>query len=367
MPIFARIDPETEKRFRIKVLEKYGAKRGALETALEDAIKVWLVSMRVDEAPEAVATTYFQLPYAKILDCLKKVKKPSNISRIAKECKVDEEEVKARLWVMMEAKYVLSKNGSWEMNPSKLSEIEDFLRKVKELDELRSHFSILGRLRIPEENSTELMTRLAKWSTSTIVATSYYDVENWGKKPISFWAEYIEAQRHFIYRVKEQIRKRRPRITDEQLSMELKESPAIRRVFIFDSSHIGTQKQWQSVSKILRDHIGIHGYKVRCILKDEAEKIETIPDTPVDRIAKVHDFVMFDKKLVVEIVQSPSEWGENQKNTYGWAYIDPIIGDGPSWTAKFLQYFDQLYKRSLPYEEWTEKIGKTSGFMIKAK
>jgi len=42
MPIFARIDPELEKKFRLKVVEKYGAEKGAIAKALEEAIEKWL-------------------------------------------------------------------------------------------------------------------------------------------------------------------------------------------------------------------------------------------------------------------------------------------------------------------------------------
>lgn len=40
--LFVKIDDELEKRFRHEVLERYGAKRGALAKAVEEAIKLWL-------------------------------------------------------------------------------------------------------------------------------------------------------------------------------------------------------------------------------------------------------------------------------------------------------------------------------------
>jgi len=42
MPIFARINPELEREFRVKVARKYGGQKGAIEKALEEAIKEWL-------------------------------------------------------------------------------------------------------------------------------------------------------------------------------------------------------------------------------------------------------------------------------------------------------------------------------------
>jgi len=40
--IYARINDELEKRFRVKVAEKYGGERGAISKAIEEAIKLWL-------------------------------------------------------------------------------------------------------------------------------------------------------------------------------------------------------------------------------------------------------------------------------------------------------------------------------------
>jgi len=40
--IHVRIDDELEKRFRKKVLDVYGSKKGALAGAVEEAIKLWL-------------------------------------------------------------------------------------------------------------------------------------------------------------------------------------------------------------------------------------------------------------------------------------------------------------------------------------
>ena len=44
MVVYGEIDKELEKKFRIKVVEKYGVQRGAVTKALEDAIKLWLKS-----------------------------------------------------------------------------------------------------------------------------------------------------------------------------------------------------------------------------------------------------------------------------------------------------------------------------------
>jgi hypothetical protein len=42
--VYGDIDKELEKKFRIKVVEKYGVQKGAVVKALEDAIKLWLRS-----------------------------------------------------------------------------------------------------------------------------------------------------------------------------------------------------------------------------------------------------------------------------------------------------------------------------------
>ena len=40
--VYARIDDGLEKEFRLKVVEKYGGKQGALKIAVEEAIKLWV-------------------------------------------------------------------------------------------------------------------------------------------------------------------------------------------------------------------------------------------------------------------------------------------------------------------------------------
>jgi len=40
--LHVRIDDELEKRFRKKVLDVHGARKGALAKAVEEAIKLWL-------------------------------------------------------------------------------------------------------------------------------------------------------------------------------------------------------------------------------------------------------------------------------------------------------------------------------------
>jgi len=40
--MLVKIDDELEKRFRKKVLDVYGSKKGALAGAVEEAIKLWL-------------------------------------------------------------------------------------------------------------------------------------------------------------------------------------------------------------------------------------------------------------------------------------------------------------------------------------
>jgi hypothetical protein len=42
--LYSDIDAELEKKFRIRIAEKYGGRQGAVTKALEEAIKLWLKS-----------------------------------------------------------------------------------------------------------------------------------------------------------------------------------------------------------------------------------------------------------------------------------------------------------------------------------
>jgi len=42
IPIQCRIPVDLDRRFRLKIAEKYGVRRGALEKALTEAIMLWL-------------------------------------------------------------------------------------------------------------------------------------------------------------------------------------------------------------------------------------------------------------------------------------------------------------------------------------
>jgi hypothetical protein len=42
--VYADIDKDLEKKFRIRVVENFGVQKGAVTKALEDAIKLWLKS-----------------------------------------------------------------------------------------------------------------------------------------------------------------------------------------------------------------------------------------------------------------------------------------------------------------------------------
>ena len=44
MVLYGDIDKELEKKFRVKVAEKYVGKKNAITLALEEAIKLWLKS-----------------------------------------------------------------------------------------------------------------------------------------------------------------------------------------------------------------------------------------------------------------------------------------------------------------------------------
>ena len=42
MVLYLQISEELEKKFRVKVAEKFGGKKGALNLGAEEAIKLWL-------------------------------------------------------------------------------------------------------------------------------------------------------------------------------------------------------------------------------------------------------------------------------------------------------------------------------------
>jgi len=42
--LFARINDDLGKKFRIEVVKRYGSERGAISKAVEEAIKLWLSS-----------------------------------------------------------------------------------------------------------------------------------------------------------------------------------------------------------------------------------------------------------------------------------------------------------------------------------
>ena len=44
MVLYGKIDKDLEKKFRVKVAEKYSGQSGAVTKALEEAIKLWLKS-----------------------------------------------------------------------------------------------------------------------------------------------------------------------------------------------------------------------------------------------------------------------------------------------------------------------------------
>jgi hypothetical protein len=42
--LYLQIDEDLERKFRVKVAEKFGGKKGALNLGAEEAIKLWLKS-----------------------------------------------------------------------------------------------------------------------------------------------------------------------------------------------------------------------------------------------------------------------------------------------------------------------------------
>jgi hypothetical protein len=44
LTVFVELDKELERKFRIRVAEKFGGQKGATKKAVEEAIKLWLKS-----------------------------------------------------------------------------------------------------------------------------------------------------------------------------------------------------------------------------------------------------------------------------------------------------------------------------------
>ena len=44
MVVYVEMDKDLEKKFRIKVAEKFGGQKGATKKAVEEAIRLWLKS-----------------------------------------------------------------------------------------------------------------------------------------------------------------------------------------------------------------------------------------------------------------------------------------------------------------------------------
>lgn len=357
MPIFTRIDPDVEYKFRQKVLQIYGAKKGAIENAIEDAIRIWLAIPEGEKHTDSLFAL-FTTPHANVLECMKEIQGPSNSASIATKCRINEKEATKYLYGLEGVKMVTRKDGNWALNPKKIDAAARFLKQARELEPL-SYSAICGHpLKIPEDESTELMTNLAAWSTDEIVATSFHDVGNWGgdvKEAGSFWGGYIEAQKRFISTVSNRTKRENPSNPSQLVRKNFIARPPVRRIFIFDQEQFGTKRSRENIKRILKNHLGIEGYGVRCILKDTAERIRSRVHIET-QASKIHDFVMFDRKLVVEVVRVPSKWGRNSKNTYGLAYVDPLFGDERKWTEIFGEYFEKLWSNSTHCKTWLEDV-----------
>lgn len=358
MPLFARVDEETENRFRQKVYEIYGYRKGAIEKALEEALLIWLASVSAEAYSSEALAAIFEKPYAQLLECLKEFGTPATVSEIAERCKEKKENAEKYIRLLESARFVARDGDScrWTVNQEKTLEADNFLKTSKEFEPIAYSAPRRGYFRIPEESSTKLMTRLATWTVEEMIATSYYDIENWTTSNTAergFWTEYIEAQKLFIDTIRDRVRRENPDITENQLKETLEKHPPVRRVFIFDSATMTADQNTGDMIEALKRHNDINGYEVRCIMKDKMEEVQSIK-TAIQS-TRIHDFVMFDKRIVVEMVREPSAWGRNSKNTYGITYVDSSSGDSPKWTAIFDGYFTNLWEKAIPCGKWLEE------------
>ena len=228
------------------------------------------------------------------------------------------------------------------------------LQHVADLDLLGK-----GRFDVTENEATGLMTNLAERAQFEIVATSYYDVEHWlgPSKFSTFWSDYTMQLRFFLM---EQTAKRARTIPDEKLLEEsLKENPPMSRVFVLD---IDIEEQgWEKRARRLIDIIDAHckslgeGYEVRCATRKEVQGISLVENSG-EREARLHDFVMFDRSIVVEIVRSPSQWIEH--NIHGIVYAKGTSLSSPDWIERFKKYFENMYAIARPYADFRDELQK---------
>jgi len=117
--------------------------------------------------------------------------------------------------------------------------------------------------------------------------------------------------------------------------------------------------EWKKIAQIISDHLDfvkdVPGYEIKCIKKRDVVGRFLADDGKPGRREYLHDFVMFDSQLVVEIVQTDSLWGEDFLNTYGLVYIKPIHGK-KDWIDKFSTYFESFWTSSLTLEKMKEKL-----------
>lgn len=231
-----------------------------------------------------------------------------------------------------------------------------------------------GKARILEDEAVALMSDYAESFQHSLIATSYYDVVNWGKldeKDIrtGFWRPYLSMQIKSANRIRDRIalRKQHEEKLDHDDAVQvtndfLDNNPIIRRIFIIDvdKDEENWKTKWQGIKRVINQHLesvkqkAVHGYEIKCIEKSNVNL--RLVDVIDRRLENLHDFVIFDNELVVEVTQVHSLWGRGLINTYGLVYVQPKFGLEKEWVEKFYKYFEDLYRDAIDFEEFVSKV-----------
>lgn len=207
-----------------------------------------------------------------------------------------------------------------------------------------------GKFELSEKDAVDLMKDNAAQYRYRMVATSYYDFENWLNKGTmdDFWSEYDAIAQNTLSKMVNIIKNKQ-----ENFEEYLEANPIITRIFIVDirKNDDDIDKKIRCLKKVEEMHQDILGYDIRFILKDHVVgKIALRDDSVINRKEQLHDFVMFDDKIIVELVQMKSQWGKEYFNTCGLLFTY-TQEKGNLWIDKFDTYFRFLLRESLSFND----------------
>lgn len=224
------------------------------------------------------------------------------------------------------------------------------LLRERELEYVRSFAKYqTGRYEVLEKEAVTLMRHYAETFRSRMIATSYYDLAAWTASATqdSFWSVYDRRARASLQRIKAELRN--GFIGEEQLNEYLTQHPIITRVFVIE------QAKWNECKKIIEAQMGEPGCQILCVLKEDVITIGWADESENRRVENLHDFVVFDEKIVIEIFQERSEWPGNPLNTQGLVFT-PTLERGDYWIDRFGRYFVNVLNESCTYADMNQKL-----------